>query len=90
MALPSQPPDIAVVIPVLNERENLRPLLVSLLEVTKALNLVAEIIIADGGSNDGSQEIARELGASVVMQSEPGYGGALSAGYLQSSGIPRL
>lgn len=84
MALPSQPPDIAVVIPVLNERENLRPLLVSLLEVTKALNLVAEIIVADGGSNDGSQEIARELGASVVTQSLPGYGGALSAGFAAS------
>lgn len=84
MALPPQPPDIAVVIPVLNERENLRPLLVSLQEVTKALNLVAEIIVADGGSNDGSQELARELGASVVTQSERGYGGALLAGFAAS------
>ena len=81
MALPSQPPDIAVVIPVLNERENLRPLLVSLLEVTNALNLVSEIIVADGGSKDGSQQLAGELGATVVTQSERGYGGALLAGF---------
>jgi glycosyltransferase involved in cell wall biosynthesis len=81
VVLPSKPPDVAVVVPVLNERDNLRPLLGSLLEVTEALRIVAEIIIVDGGSTDGSQEIARELGAKVVTQSERGYGGALMAGF---------
>lgn len=81
MALQSKPLDISVVIPVLNERENLEPLLVSLREVLEALNLTAEIIMADGGSKDGSQEVARQLGARVVSQSERGYGGALMAGF---------
>ena len=81
MGLSSRVPDIALVIPVLNERENLKPLIASLREVTQALNLDAEIIIADGGSKDGSQEIARKLGARVVTQSERGYGGALLAGF---------
>lgn len=85
MAIEPKPSDIAVVIPVLNERENLELLLTSLLEVIETLNLTAEIIIADGGSEDGSQEVARLLGAKVVTQSERGYGGALLAGFAATS-----
>ncbi len=76
-----KPPDISVVIPVLNERENLELLLPSLVEVLELLGLESEIIIADGGSVDGSQEFARQSGAQVVTQSERGYGGALLAGF---------
>jgi dolichol-phosphate mannosyltransferase len=73
--------DIAVVIPVLNERENLEILFKLLAEVIADLGLTAEIIVADGGSVDGSQELARNHGASVVTQTERGYGGALLAGF---------
>jgi glycosyltransferase involved in cell wall biosynthesis len=73
--------DIAVVVPVLNERENLELLFKSLNEVIDHLDLTAEIIVADGGSRDGSQETARRLGARVVTQTERGYGGALLAGF---------
>lgn len=74
-------PDISVVIPALNERENLELLLPLLNEVLRSLNLESEIIIADGGSLDGSAEFARQSGALVVTQSERGYGGALLAGF---------
>ena len=74
-------PDISVVIPALNERENLELLLPLLNEVILSLNLESEIIIADGGSLDGSAEFARQAGALVVTQSERGYGGALLAGF---------
>ncbi len=78
----NQPPlDLAVVIPVLNERENLEILLTSLKDEIQGLGLTSEIIIADGGSRDGSQEIARQMGARVVTQTEPGYGGALLIGF---------
>ena len=82
--MPPKVPDISIVIPVLNERDNLELLFPLLREVILSLNLDSEIIIADGGSYDGSQELARELGASVVMQTKPGYGGALLAGFAAS------
>jgi len=74
-------PEISVVIPALNERENLELLLPLLTEVITTLNLKAEIIIADGGSADGTAELAQQQGADVVIQTEPGYGGALLAGF---------
>lgn len=50
------------------------------------LNVDAEIIIADNGSTDGSQEIARELGARVVNVTARGYGNALKGGIEASRG----
>lgn len=76
-----QLPDIAVVIPALNERENLELLLPSLKDVLSELALVAEIIVVDGGSRDGTPEAAERRGARVVAQKERGYGGALLAGF---------
>ncbi len=73
--------DIAVVVPVLNERENLELLFKALNEVIDELGLTAEIVVADGGSHDGSQEAARQMGARVVTQTERGYGGALLVGF---------
>src|SRR5260370_39538803 len=43
-----KPPDIAVAIPALNERENLELLLPSLWSVTKRLGLIAELTVVDG------------------------------------------
>ncbi len=74
-------PDISVVIPAWNERENLEILLPLLRAVIDELGLSSEIIVADGGSVDGSREFARQSGAEVVTQSERGYGGALLAGF---------
>jgi dolichol-phosphate mannosyltransferase len=74
-------PDIAVVIPALNERLNLELLLPSLKDVVSGLGLLAEIIVVDGGSHDGTREVAEQLGARVVAQAERGYGGALLAGF---------
>ena len=44
------------------------------------VDLAVNIIIADNGSTDGSQEIAGSLGARLVPVAEPGYGSTLSAG----------
>lgn len=76
-----QRPDIAVVIPAWNERENLDLLLPALKEVLDELGLVSEIVIADAGSQDGTREAAERRGARVVVQEERGYGGALLAGF---------
>jgi glycosyltransferase involved in cell wall biosynthesis len=45
-----------------------------------------EVLIADNGSADGSQLIARALGATLVEVSQPGYGAALTSGMQSASG----
>src|SRR5437588_6403231 len=78
-------PDLAVVIPAWNERENIELLLPALKEMIADLGLTAEIIVADGGSRDGTADAAQRRGARVVVQQERGYGGALLAGFAASS-----
>jgi dolichol-phosphate mannosyltransferase len=75
------PPDLAVIIPALNERENLEILLPAVREEIAQLGISAEILVVDGGSHDGTPEAARQRGARVVPQQERGYGGALLAGF---------
>jgi dolichol-phosphate mannosyltransferase len=74
-------PDLSVVIPAMDEKENLDLLLPALKEVIAGLGINAEIIVADGGSSDGTAEAAASRGARVVQQVERGYGGALLAGF---------
>ena len=44
------------------------------------------MIIADNGSTDGSQQIAREFGARVVPVEKRGYGSALQSGIAAAHG----
>ena len=74
-------PELAVIIPAWNERENLELLLPALREVIADLGVAAEIVVVDGGSRDGTPEAAARRGARVVSQQERGYGGALLAGF---------
>src|SRR5437899_9845874 len=75
------PPQLAIVIPAWNERENIELLVPALKELIADLDVTAEIIVADGGSRDGTAEAAQRRGARVVVQKEPGYGSALLAGF---------
>lgn len=49
-------------------------------------DLAGEIIVADNGSSDGSQQIAARLGARVVRVPHKGYGRALKAGIAAARG----
>jgi len=60
-------------VPVLNEADSLPRLIESL------AGEVDEVLVVDGTSSDGSQALARELGARV-LQTEPGRGRQLAAG----------
>jgi dolichol-phosphate mannosyltransferase len=79
-------PAISIVIPALNERENLEKLLPLLRETCAGLNLQSEVIVVDGGSHDGTREVAESLGARVLKQTQRGYGGALMAGFAAAAG----
>jgi glycosyltransferase involved in cell wall biosynthesis len=50
------------------------------------LGIAGEVVVADNGSTDGSQEIAEELGARVVPVARRGYGSALTGGIAAACG----
>jgi dolichol-phosphate mannosyltransferase len=73
-------PDLAVVILAWNERENLELLLPALKATLDDLGIRWEIVVVDGGSQDGTGEAALRRGACVVRQRERGFGAALVEG----------
>jgi glycosyltransferase involved in cell wall biosynthesis len=80
------PLDISVVMPCLNESLTLGICIKKAIASIAALGLNGEVIIADNGSTDGSQQIARELGARVVNIATRGYGAALRGGISAARG----
>ncbi len=78
---------LSVVIPALNEAENI-PAVLAAVPVGKLAEAgwETEILIVDNGSTDGTGDIARGLGARVVEQPERGYGNAYMAGFDAASG----
>ena len=69
-----QQPSIAVLIPVLNEAERIGPLLVAL----KAMDF-SEIIVADGSSTDGTEEIVRSSPGVILVLGARGRGAQINA-----------
>jgi glycosyltransferase involved in cell wall biosynthesis len=67
-------PGVSVVIPTYNEAEAIAGVIA---EIPR--NIAHELIIADGGSNDGTRDIARASGATVINAGR-GYGRACQAG----------
>jgi glycosyltransferase involved in cell wall biosynthesis len=78
---PTPAPDLSVVIPALNEAENLKALLPLIQQVVGDLGIAAEIIVVDGGSADDTESVVKGLNAQLVQQTERGYGGAILAGF---------
>jgi dolichol-phosphate mannosyltransferase len=52
---------LSIIVPVLNEAENIQPLLQRIVAVQEAQNIFAEIVIVDGGSQDGTQGLVDEI-----------------------------
>lgn len=61
----SSSPQISIIIPVLNEEENLKKLIPFLRNRAREADLL-EIIVVDGGSSDSTSELALSLGAKVI------------------------
>ena len=72
--------------PCLNEAETLAACIRKAQGAIEKQDLAAEIIVADNGSTDGSQAIARELGARVIDVPRRGYGSALIGGIAAAQG----
>ena len=79
-------PDVSIVIPCLNEAETIEGVIREVQAAVEKNGLSAEVIVADNGSSDGSQQIAARLGAKVISVVERGYGSALRGGIFAARG----
>lgn len=90
--MPDSKPELSVVAPCHNERENLRPLVEAVASALEPLDLVFECVLTDDASNDGSWEelvaLSREYSWLRVQRlaANGGQSAALWAGILAAEG----
>jgi glycosyltransferase involved in cell wall biosynthesis len=72
---------LSVVIPCLNEAENVEQCVAAAFGAMAAAGIAGEVVVADNGSEDGSAALAQRAGASVVHEPRRGYGSAYMAGF---------
>jgi glycosyltransferase involved in cell wall biosynthesis len=78
--------EVSIVMPCLDEADTLATCIEKAKRALDEHQINGEIVIADNGSTDGSQEIARNLGVRVVSVSAKGYGNALMGGIAAARG----
>ncbi len=74
-------PLVSVVIPCLNEEENIEACVVAALDAMREAGITGEVVVADNASEDRSAELAITAGARVVSEPRRGYGSAYLAGF---------
>jgi glycosyltransferase involved in cell wall biosynthesis len=79
-------PFVTILMPCLNEAETIGRCIKKANSWISRSGLKAEVLVADNGSTDGSQEIALSLGAKVITVAQRGYGAALFNGCMAASG----
>jgi glucosyl-3-phosphoglycerate synthase len=72
---------VSVCVPVVNEAESIEPIVRDLVALREQ-GAIDQVLVVDGGSSDGSAEIARAAGADVQQQARllPHYGPVLGKG----------
>jgi glycosyltransferase involved in cell wall biosynthesis len=83
---PPQAVQVSVVIPCLNEQENIDSCVRSALGALAAARLAGEVVVVDNDSDDRSAELAERAGARVVHEPRRGYGSAYLAGFAAARG----
>lgn len=76
---------ISIIIPILNEAETISDLITHLLNSSSKEN-ISEIIVVDGGSTDGSQEIVSRFSETTFLTSEKGRAIQMNFGVNQAIG----
>ncbi len=79
--------EITILMPCLNEAETLAVCIRKARAFLRHHNIDGEVLIADNGSTDGSQDIAIAEGARVVAVETRGYGAALIGGIEAARGL---
>lgn len=79
-------PLVSVVMPCLDEAETVARCVRTARSALEAAGIPGEVLVADNGSTDGSQEIAAQAGARVVPVADRGYGSALRGGFAAARG----
>jgi glycosyltransferase involved in cell wall biosynthesis len=74
-------PLVSVVIPCLNEAENIERCVLAARAAIDRMGVPGEVVVADNDSEDESAELARRAGARVVVERRRGYGSAYLAGF---------
>src|SRR5512135_1852884 len=72
--------------PCLNEAETVATCVRKAIGFLAESGISGEVLVADNGSTDGSQQLAEEAGARVVPISDKGYGNALMGGIIAANG----
>jgi len=78
--------DLTVLIPTVNEAENLRVLVPRIKSILAREGISYEVLIVDGRSTDDTAEVCRTLGARMVQERRRGYAGALETGFAEANG----
>ncbi|HEU0046159.1 MAG TPA: glycosyltransferase family 2 protein [Nitrososphaera sp.] len=78
--------ELSIVMPCLNEAETLSICIQKAQQSLLKHDVKGEILVADNGSTDGSQEIARKMGARLIEVPDKGYGSALRGGVAAARG----
>lgn len=78
--------EVSVVMPCLNEAETLARCIGKARDFFDRFCIAGEVVVADNGSTDGSQQIAERHGARVIHVGEKGYGSALQGGVAHARG----
>jgi glycosyltransferase involved in cell wall biosynthesis len=79
-------PLVSVVIPCLNEAENIELCVNAALQALQEMGVPGEVVVADNNSEDDSARLAEQAGARVVVERRRGYGSAYLAGFAASRG----
>jgi glycosyltransferase involved in cell wall biosynthesis len=77
---------VSVVIPCLNEAENIQTCVYAARDAITMMGVRGEVIVADNDSEDDSARLAEKAGATVVLERRRGYGSAYLAGFAAARG----
>jgi dolichol-phosphate mannosyltransferase len=78
--------DLTVLIPAINEAENLRVLVPRIKAILAREGISHEVLVVDGRSTDDTAEVCAAVGARMVQERRRGYAGALETGFAEARG----